>query len=71
MGEAYYVLAGAGTVKVAGETAAVKAGDAIPVRVGETSAFTNNGSEPLELLVIGVARDTDAKIKLMTPGVRR
>jgi hypothetical protein len=41
------------------------------VRVGETSQFTNSGSEPLELLVIGVARDMDAKIKSMTAGPRR
>ena len=70
-GEAYYVIAGAGTVTVAGETAAVRAGDAIPIRVGETSQFANNGAEPLELLVIGVARDMDAKIKAMTAGPRR
>jgi mannose-6-phosphate isomerase-like protein (cupin superfamily) len=71
MGEAYYVLAGSGTITVAGETAAVRAGDAIPVRVGEASNFTNSGAEPLELLVIGVARDMDAKIRSMTGGPRR
>jgi mannose-6-phosphate isomerase-like protein (cupin superfamily) len=71
MGEAFYVLAGSGTVTVAGESAAVRAGDAIPVRVGEASQFTNSGSAPLELLVIGVARDMDAKIKAMTAGPRR
>jgi mannose-6-phosphate isomerase-like protein (cupin superfamily) len=70
IGEAYYVLAGSGTVTVGGESAAVRAGDAIPVRVGEASRFTNSGSEPLELLVVGVARDMDAKIKLMTAGPR-
>jgi mannose-6-phosphate isomerase-like protein (cupin superfamily) len=70
-GEAYYVLAGGGTLKVAAESAAVRAGDAIPVRIGETSQFTNTGSAPLELLVIGVARDMDAKTRLMTPGPRR
>jgi mannose-6-phosphate isomerase-like protein (cupin superfamily) len=71
MGEAYYVIAGSGSVTVAGESAAVRAGDAIPVRVGEASRFTNSGTEPLELLVIGVARDMDAKIKAMTAGPRR
>jgi mannose-6-phosphate isomerase-like protein (cupin superfamily) len=70
-GEAYYVLAGSGSIKVAAESAAVRAGDAIPVRVGETSLFTNTGSAPLELLVIGVARDVDAKTRLMTGGMRR
>lgn len=71
IGEAYYVLAGNGTLKIAGESAAVRTGDAIPVRVGESSTFTNTGSGPLELLVIGVARDMDAKTRLMTAGFRR
>lgn len=70
-GEAYYVIAGSGTIKLAAESAAVRSGDAIPVRVGETTAFTNTGSAPLELLVIGVARDMDAKTRLMTAGFRR
>jgi mannose-6-phosphate isomerase-like protein (cupin superfamily) len=70
-GEAYYVIAGSGTITVGGESAAVRAGDAIALRVGEASKFTNSGAEPLELLVIGVARDMNAKIKLMTAGPRR
>lgn len=70
-GEAYYVLAGSGTVSIDADSAAVRSGDAIPVRVGETSLFANTGSEPLELLVIGVARDMDAKTALMTAGFRR
>jgi mannose-6-phosphate isomerase-like protein (cupin superfamily) len=71
VGEAYYVLSGNGELVVGAETAVVKTGDAIPVRIGETSRFTNNGSEPLELLVIGVARDMEAKTELMTGGSRR
>jgi len=70
-GEAYYVLAGAGTVSVGTESVAVVTGDAIPVRIGETSRFANDGAEPLELLVIGVARDMEAKTDLMTGGLRR
>jgi mannose-6-phosphate isomerase-like protein (cupin superfamily) len=70
-GEAYYVLAGSGSVRVGAESAAVRTGDAIPVRVGETSLFTNSGTAPLELLVIGVARDMNAKQALMTGGMRR
>jgi mannose-6-phosphate isomerase-like protein (cupin superfamily) len=69
-GEAYYVLAGSGTLTVAAESAPVKTGDAIPVRIGERSQFTNTGSVPLEMLVIGVARDMEAKLRLMAP-VRR
>jgi mannose-6-phosphate isomerase-like protein (cupin superfamily) len=70
-GEAYYVITGSGSIKVASESAPVQKGDAIPVRVGETSTFTNTGSEPLELLVIGVARDMEAKTRMMTAGFRR
>ena len=61
IGEAYYVIAGSGTVTVGAESAPVGPGDAIPVRLGETSAFANAGAEPLELLVIGVAKDLEAK----------
>ena len=69
VGEAYYVLAGAGTVTITGttpETAAVRAGDAIPIRIGEASRFANTGSEPLELFVMGVARDMAAKTRLLS-----
>lgn len=71
LGEAYYVLAGSGIVQIADDSAPVRAGDAIPVRIGETSLFRNTGAEPLELLVIGVARDMEAKSRLMTAGPRR
>lgn len=71
VGEAYYVLAGSGTVTVkspAVETAPVRPGDAIPIRVGESSLFTNAGSEPLELFVMGVAKDMAAKTQLLAGG---
>jgi mannose-6-phosphate isomerase-like protein (cupin superfamily) len=71
--EAYYVLGGEGTISVAGAesgTAAVRAGDAIPVRIGETTRFTSTGSAPLELFVMGVARDMAAKTQLLTAAPR-
>jgi mannose-6-phosphate isomerase-like protein (cupin superfamily) len=71
--EAYYVLGGEGTISVAGTesgTAAVRAGDAIPVRIGETTRFTSTGSAPLELFVMGVARDMAAKTQLLTAAPR-
>lgn len=74
VGEAYYVLAGSGTVTVTGtapDTAPVRAGDAIPIRIGETSQFANTGSAPLELFVMGVARDMAAKTQLLTGGAPR
>ena len=57
IGEAYYVIAGSGTVTVKGatsETAVIRTGDAIPVKIGEASLFTNTGSEPLELIKFGL-----------------
>jgi mannose-6-phosphate isomerase-like protein (cupin superfamily) len=71
--EAYYVLGGEGTLSVAGVepgTAGVRAGDAIPIRIGEATRFSNTGSAPLELLVMGVARDMAAKTQLLTGAQR-
>jgi hypothetical protein len=44
--------------------------NAIPVALGETSAFTNSGAEPLELLVVAVARDMETKAALMRGAAR-
>jgi mannose-6-phosphate isomerase-like protein (cupin superfamily) len=74
VGEAYYVLAGNGTVTVKGaasDTASVRTGDAIPIKIGESSLFTNTGSEPLELFVMGVAKDMAAKTQLLSAGNAR
>jgi mannose-6-phosphate isomerase-like protein (cupin superfamily) len=60
MSEAYYVISGDGTVTVDGETAPIKTGDAIPVDLGQQKSFTA-GSQPLELMVVGVARDMKTK----------
>jgi uncharacterized cupin superfamily protein len=61
MSEAYYVISGAGTVTVNGETVGIKKSDGIPVDLGQTQTFAQSGAEPLHLLVIGVARDQGAK----------
>ena len=68
VGEAYYVLGGEGTISVKGDesgTASIRTGDAIPVRSGESTQFTNTGSAPLELFVMGVAKDMAAKTQLL------
>lgn len=73
VGEAYYVLKGEGTLAVRGaqaETAAVGAGDAIAIRIGESSQFTNRGPAPLELFVMGVAKDMTAKTQLLAGAQR-
>jgi mannose-6-phosphate isomerase-like protein (cupin superfamily) len=69
VGEAYYVIAGSGTITVKGaasETAPVRTGDAIPIKLGESSLFTNTGSESLELFAMGVAKDMAAKTQLLS-----
>jgi mannose-6-phosphate isomerase-like protein (cupin superfamily) len=58
--EAYYVMSGEGTVTVNGETVAIKKGDAIPVDLNQSKSF-KAGSTPLELMIIGVAKDMAAK----------
>ncbi len=53
--EVYLVIKGTGTVDVDGEQAEIKFGDAIPVRANEVHSFENNSTEPLELIIYGVA----------------
>jgi mannose-6-phosphate isomerase-like protein (cupin superfamily) len=53
--EVYYVMGGDGEVQVNGQTAAIHAGDAVPVRLGDAHSFRNNGSDDLDLMVIGIA----------------
>ena len=67
--EAYYVIAGTGTVLIDGanrQPEPVRGGDAVPIKIGESSRFSNTGSGPLELFVMGVARDMTAKARLLT-----
>ena len=71
IGGFYYVMRGGGTATVGQESAAIKTGDAIPIRVGETKAFENTGSEPLEFLVVGVARDMNKKNDLLATPPQR
>jgi mannose-6-phosphate isomerase-like protein (cupin superfamily) len=61
MSEAYYVISGEGAITVNGETASIRKGDAVPVDLGQIHSFTQTGSEPLHLLVVGIARDQAAK----------
>jgi mannose-6-phosphate isomerase-like protein (cupin superfamily) len=66
MSEAYYVMSGAGSVTVNGETQPIKAGDAIPVDLGQSQSFSQSGAAPLELLVIGIAKDLASKDAYIT-----
>jgi len=54
--EFYYVVKGAGRTTVNAESAAIKQGDAVPVFLTDVHSFENSGAEPLELMIVGVAR---------------
>jgi mannose-6-phosphate isomerase-like protein (cupin superfamily) len=74
--EFYYVMKGAGTATVGGgrggaETAEIKEGDAIPIQLVETHSFENTGSEPLEFLIVGVARDMSKHVDSIDAGAGR
>jgi mannose-6-phosphate isomerase-like protein (cupin superfamily) len=60
--EFYYVMKGSGTASIGvgrggAETAPIKEGDAVPIQLGEVHSFENTGGEPLEFMIVGVARD--------------
>jgi len=58
--EWHYVMSGEGSIAVgnrAGESTTIRKGDAIEIHLDETHALTNTGDEPLELMIVGVARD--------------
>ena len=63
--EVYYVMNGSGAARVNDESAAVRKGDAIPMRLGDEQSFANDSSADLELLIIGVSR---VKGRLDPPG---
>ncbi len=59
--EMVYVIAGTGAATVAGEHAPLASGDALPIEVGVRRTLRATGGAPLELMVIGIARDPAAK----------
>jgi mannose-6-phosphate isomerase-like protein (cupin superfamily) len=65
----YYVMAGEGTVSLftrgQRETAAIRTGDAVPIQLSEVHSIENNGSQPLELMAVGVARDTHKELEFV------
>lgn len=65
LAEVYYVISGDGTVQLGDEKANIHTGDVIPVQLGQSRSLENAGSEPMELLVVGVAKDMTAKDALM------
>jgi mannose-6-phosphate isomerase-like protein (cupin superfamily) len=70
-GEVYYVINGDGSLTLGAETASIHSGDVVPVQLNEARTIQNTGSGPLEFLVIGVAKDMNAKDVLMATPPRR
>jgi mannose-6-phosphate isomerase-like protein (cupin superfamily) len=65
--EFYYVMKGKGTATVSvprgnPESAPVREGDAIPIQLNDIHSFENNGSEPLEFMIVGVSRDSTRRV---------
>lgn len=71
VGGFYYVLSGEGTATVGQETAPIKPGDAIPIRVGEFRGFEPTGAVPLELMAVGIARDMSKKHDMLATPPQR
>jgi mannose-6-phosphate isomerase-like protein (cupin superfamily) len=73
LSEACYVISGRGAITVwpdstaiaprtGLETAPIQTGDAIPLKLNEAHIFENTGGESLELMIIGVSRDSSRRI---------
>src|SRR4051794_35616403 len=68
--EIYYVMGGEGSITLSGqgstaETAAIVAGDAIPIQLSELHSFKNTGSAPLELMITGISRDASKRVDVV------
>jgi hypothetical protein len=50
------------------ETAPIREGTAVPAAINETRAIRNTGTEPLELMVLGIAKDMQTKHNLIVNG---
>jgi mannose-6-phosphate isomerase-like protein (cupin superfamily) len=61
--EVYYVMSGNGLITVGSETAPIVEGDAVPVQLNEAHSLQNNGTGPLELLIVGVSRERNKEVQ--------
>jgi mannose-6-phosphate isomerase-like protein (cupin superfamily) len=63
---------GDGAATVTGETATIHSGDAVPIQLKEVHSFENNGTQPLEFLIVGVSRDNNRRVDSVdAPSSRR
>jgi mannose-6-phosphate isomerase-like protein (cupin superfamily) len=71
LAEVYYAMSGNGEVTLGSETSTIHAGDVMPVQLNEVREIKNSGTDPLEFLIIGVAKDMASKETLMNTPPRR
>ena len=72
LAEIVYVMSGEGTVTIGGDTAPIRSGDALAIRMGESQSLSGAAGAGLELLIVGVSRNMDTKAALiMTPPAGR
>ncbi|MEO7691828.1 MAG: cupin domain-containing protein, partial [Sphingomonas sp.] len=71
MSEVYLIVSGDGEVTVGAETAAIHTGDVIPVDVGQSRSMRSTGSAPLDMMIIGVARDLTTKAAFIAASAPR
>ncbi|MFD2200078.1 cupin domain-containing protein [Shivajiella indica] len=65
--EVYYVTKGNGKLGIGNSVSSFKAHDAFWGALGESLSFTNDGSEDLELLVIGIAAPKQKSLAIERP----
>lgn len=63
--EIIYVISGNATVSLNGATAPMKTDDVIAFKDGEAKGLRNSGSTPLEVMVVGIANNLEAKRRYM------
>jgi mannose-6-phosphate isomerase-like protein (cupin superfamily) len=64
-------MSGRGSLTIGNETAPITAGDGIPVGINQARSFTQTGSDPLEFLIFGVAKDMESKVALLNARAAR
>jgi mannose-6-phosphate isomerase-like protein (cupin superfamily) len=67
IGGFYYVMAGKGKVTIGAETADIVKGDAVPILLNDTKSFENTGTEPLELMTVGIVSDMTRRNEILNP----
>ncbi len=68
--EVYYVIKGKGVLAIKDEKASFKADDAFYGGLGETLTLTNDGTDDLELLVIGITPSKQKGLAIAKPPVK-